>query len=169
MPSTWGEPRKITNEKRSLFGSLRSRSVQSLIDTNGFSILPCNEFSIKTVNGHYAPSLLLLNPIPQTTPDLPIMDSLFHRLWLVFLWRLVNISARCLSSLHSPLCCIDLFVHPPYIPPLWWEDDLLWNLIPFKELIFFFFSSKWLGIQYVLGLIGVVRGGDVIYQALSSD
>lgn len=33
-------------------------SVQLLIDTNGFSILPCNEFSIKTVNGHYAPSLL---------------------------------------------------------------------------------------------------------------
>lgn len=84
-----------------------------LIDSNGFSILPCNEFSIKAVKVRYASSsLLLLNPIPQTTPALSIMDSLFHRLWLVFLQCLVNISACCLSSLHSPLCCIDLFVHP---------------------------------------------------------
>ena len=43
------------------------------------------------------PSLLLLNPIPQTTQALSIMDSPFHQLWLVFLWSSVNISARCLS------------------------------------------------------------------------
>lgn len=83
-----------------------------LIDINGFSILPCNEFSIKPVNGHRTPSLLLLNPIPQTASALSIMDSLFHRLWLVFLWCSVNISAHCLSFQHSPLCYIDLFVLP---------------------------------------------------------
>lgn len=108
--SAWREQRKRITFENAVCVLL---SVRSLIDTNGFSILPCNEFSIKPVNEHYASSLLLLNPIPQTTPALPIMDSLFHRLWLVFQWRLVNISARCLSSLHSPLCCIDLFVHPP--------------------------------------------------------
>lgn len=106
---------KITSTEAGLF---QSASSSRLIDTNGFSILPCNEFSIKVVNGHYASSLLLLNPIPRTSPDLAVMDSGFHRLWLVFLRSLVNISACCLSSSLSPLCCIDLFVNPPTIPRL---------------------------------------------------
>lgn len=112
-----------------------------LIDTNGFSILPCNEFSIKPVNTHYdtpppraplhtptTPHLQLLlwrNPIPQTTPAEPIMDSPFHRLWLVFLWHLVNISALFHSSLLSPLCCIDLFAPPHFSPLCAVGDNLL--------------------------------------------
>jgi len=144
-------------------------------------MLPCNEFSIKLVKRHYAPSLLLLNPISETTPALSIMDSLFHRLWLVFVWCLVNISARCLSSLHSPFCCIDLFVHPLY-QPLWWEDDLLWSLIPFIELIlfvlvlFFFYDGvvahapklKGKGQERWCNLFGVKSNKqDVSHQAVS--
>lgn len=50
-----GKQRKITLANAVRFMVCALFSVQSLIDTNGFSILPSNEFSIKPVNGHNAP------------------------------------------------------------------------------------------------------------------
>lgn len=75
------------------------------------------------------------------------MDSLFHRLWLVFLWRLVNISAYCLPSLHSPLCCIDLSVQPLHTASVVGR----WSIMEFNT-----FQKSWLV---------VVRRGGINYQA----
>lgn len=103
-----------TNESRAC-----SKVACSLINTNSFSILPPNEFSIKKkkrekekAKRELGPTLPFFhNPIPQTTPDVAIMDSLFHGLWLVFSWSQVNISVCRLLAPHSPLCSIDLFAH----------------------------------------------------------
>lgn len=106
----------------------------------------------KGPNGNYAPPRLFQNPIPRTTPDVAVMDSLFHGLWLVRWWSWVNISALRLSGLSSPLCSIDLFAHSsarttsvPGRPSI--TDFNTVQMVPFL-LIFFIFlglDSGWTG------------------------
>lgn len=98
------EEGRRTNESRAC-----SKVACSLINTNSFSILPPNEFSIKKKKEKEKAKRELGPTLPFFHN--PILDSLFHGLWLVFSWSQVNISVCRLLAPHSPLCSIDLFAH----------------------------------------------------------